>query len=1146
MHFEYKVDCRFHHRWDNGCELMNGPTFSTDDISLLLANFELPEELYHELVELRFHGQHFDAITMVNQLPLSLGQKCLLKARLNSELLRFGKARGLLKQARKHKVDESLIRKEYFFADFQPKAAVDMVNLWMSHSPAQDQESIQNAIQEIAHGLASRLRKKSALEFLRTLRSAGYEIPVTALEQELREKTKSDLYYNYYGYWIMGFQILLTGSLLLLCIYHGLNSYHEYYKILLTAFASASIADHQEFSIAFGKIFKVFLIFVALLPALIINLKMISARMKKDSFCHVEVYERFLRVRDFNFVYHLEIDNEKHPLFLYMDDNDFNYLHLIRHFPLVPNLTYCYAFDLLRGTYINSPLYGFSDGRDFKEQHLKNPDLRVVSMNMIAVRFTQLFSSLDRMSTKIRQLVFVIFIASLSLLSHNLFFSQSGRLLFQYLLFALFALWLIQPQLAGWFRYFLERSRMASPLRVPVLNKAIMLLAVWMFYKHYQPYELSGLFLTIFCSGAFYFLFVSNRYDSKAKQLIAMIEASKGSPEEYPDLKCVSLGKDKSGNSCSLFFSKESFALPVYFLGHRLMWKVFDSSSELGLKDSTLKVDDYELALEMEEEEILCALDQSGLKVAQETTQSGFNLSKWSPHMGLICIVFWSLTQIYAEWTLQPHPAIQGMSTYQEQVTRTDLTAQILENFEINTKGEIWHRLEGNRWVLDFDRKNKAMVLKQLQTASWKGIESVLNESLLDKLDRLPRYPFLYPGAFRDSSIEFLSWWFVRSRLRAHPSRDRDFLKVYCGLQGLGFSNGLCSANFELPWVHLTLTRIPEFKTALERHPGVRELLVLDTASRAELINQLQDKEQLTSLLDLYFPALSEVKDEKRRKRALRKLKVDEMNSIGMLFQKIPAGQFQMGSNFKKSDVKKFMTAGFNRMADPKRTKDERPMHTVRISNSFLMQKTEVTQTQWLSLMEKLPERIVNCPDCPVTQVKYSKAVEFLERLNKKEGCEFSQSEIWDLYGTQGSSKARGCYRLPTEAEWEYSCLSRRQKMFGHGDDGVQLLEYAWVVGGALGMNQVSAVGHKRENLYRLHDMHGNAFEWVHDYYQARYYKKSPGQDPKGPEDGRERVVRGGNFNSNEFDSRCSARTKLRPERFSSKYYTGFRAVRNL
>lgn len=88
-----------------------------------------------------------------------------------------------------------------------------MLNLWMSHATTADEETEQVATLEIVHGLASRLRKKTALNFLKCLRESGFHIDTSPLERELHKTTKSDFYYNYYGYWIMGFQILLTGSL---------------------------------------------------------------------------------------------------------------------------------------------------------------------------------------------------------------------------------------------------------------------------------------------------------------------------------------------------------------------------------------------------------------------------------------------------------------------------------------------------------------------------------------------------------------------------------------------------------------------------------------------------------------------------------------------------------------------------------------------------------------------------------------------------------------------------------------------------------------------------------------------------------------------------------------------------------------------
>jgi Uncharacterized conserved protein len=104
-----------------------------------------------------------------------------------------------------------------------------------------------------------------------------------------------------------------------------------------------------------------------------------------------------------------------------------------------------------------------------------------------------------------------------------------------------------------------------------------------------------------------------------------------------------------------------------------------------------------------------------------------------------------------------------------------------------------------------------------------------------------------------------------------------------------------------------------------------------------------------------------------------------------MEFVSIPAGEFLMGSH--KSDKEK--------------DKDETPQHKVIIKNGFSMQKTEVTQGQWVEIMGSNPSYFKECgKDCPVESVSWNDVQEFIRRLNKKTGKN---------------------YRLPTEAEWEYA-----------------------------------------------------------------------------------------------------------------------------
>jgi formylglycine-generating enzyme required for sulfatase activity len=81
-------------------------------------------------------------------------------------------------------------------------------------------------------------------------------------------------------------------------------------------------------------------------------------------------------------------------------------------------------------------------------------------------------------------------------------------------------------------------------------------------------------------------------------------------------------------------------------------------------------------------------------------------------------------------------------------------------------------------------------------------------------------------------------------------------------------------------------------------------------------------------------------------------------------------------------------------------------------------------------------------------------------------------------------------------------------------------------------------VGEKRANGFGLHDVLGNVFEWVNDWYDQNYYRNSPSQDPSGPTSGQQRVLRGGSWGSLPRLIRVSYRVRLDPG--SRSYYVGF------
>jgi formylglycine-generating enzyme required for sulfatase activity len=124
-------------------------------------------------------------------------------------------------------------------------------------------------------------------------------------------------------------------------------------------------------------------------------------------------------------------------------------------------------------------------------------------------------------------------------------------------------------------------------------------------------------------------------------------------------------------------------------------------------------------------------------------------------------------------------------------------------------------------------------------------------------------------------------------------------------------------------------------------------------------------------------------------------------------------------------------------------------------------------------------------------------------------------------------------YRLPSEAEWEYSCRAGTTTAYHFGDDTGVLGQYAWYVDNSEA--KTHPVGQKTPNAWGLYDMHGNVWQFCQDWYGD--YPQKDVVDPQGPEKVTQRVVRGGEFGMGPKYCRSAFRRSAPPVGF---IYEGF------
>lgn len=288
-------------------------------------------------------------------------------------------------------------------------------------------------------------------------------------------------------------------------------------------------------------------------------------------------------------------------------------------------------------------------------------------------------------------------------------------------------------------------------------------------------------------------------------------------------------------------------------------------------------------------------------------------------------------------------------------------------------------------------------------------------------------------------------------------------------------------------------------------------------------------------------------------------------DGIGMTFILVPPGEFTMGS--PENEYRRF---------------GDESLHQVAIMKPFYLSRFETTRGQFARFVREtgfLTEAEKGV-EFTASNIKYGTgAFAFDSAKGRVFGPDYSWKNVgfeqtdehpvlnvsWNdaqEYCRWLAAKEAANYRLPTEAEWEYACRAGTTTQYYIGDDIANLTQVAnladasakkvypsdwkWelIYESSDGYAFTAPVGKFRPNAFGIFDMHGNALEWCHDWYQADYLKLSSAVDPRGPSTGSYRAYRGGGWNSGTAWVRSADRSWGPPAK--RWHALGFRVVRSI
>ncbi len=212
--------------------------------------------------------------------------------------------------------------------------------------------------------------------------------------------------------------------------------------------------------------------------------------------------------------------------------------------------------------------------------------------------------------------------------------------------------------------------------------------------------------------------------------------------------------------------------------------------------------------------------------------------------------------------------------------------------------------------------------------------------------------------------------------------------------------------------------------------------------------------------------------------------------------------------------------------------RDEYPRHEVFL-DSFVIDQFEVTNGRYIEFVKSTGHRAPQNPTNPTRNLWQGDTI--TESLADRPVINV------DWFDADAYCKWVG-KRLPTEAEWEKAAkgTSDRRFVWGNVEPTAKHLNYnqRWI-----GEKTLMPVGSYEagKSPYGAYDMAGNVWEWVNDWYDARYYEKSPERNPKGPETGLKKVIRGAGWQNETPTVRIFTRVESDPTMRNES--TGFRCA---